>query len=235
TRGVFRHAPDLLVLFTRIQWEPNGEPYIPGNLDVWKQILRQKTDSKIIHDWSKKHTVDHPEQLLDAMVAFSRVVTDVGPLQIYLTMCELDSGRAPERRLSPQTVSLLASRYAQFNNWYLIFSEFPALTDESATNFVTVADSIDKISNEALRGNTLGSFQANIGLWEILARQGQIPSTDLNTSWQKLIAPFSKISSATQLFDSTRSSLGELLVAAGGTPNSSPSQIIELLAGPRQD
>jgi hypothetical protein len=235
TRGVFRQAPDLLVLFTRIQWEQNGEPYVPGNLDVWKQIIRQKTDSKTIHDWGKKHTLDHPEQLLDAMVAFSRVVTDVGPLQIYLTMCELDSGRAPEKRLSPQTVSLLASKYPQFNNWYLIFSEFPDLSDESATNFVTVANSIDKISNESLRGNTLGAFQANIGLWEILARQGEIPSAELNPSWQKIIAPFAKISSSTQLFDSTRSSLGELMVAAGGTPNGSPSQIVELLAGPRQD
>jgi hypothetical protein len=235
TRGVFRQGPDLLVLFTRIQWEQNGEPYVPGNLEVWKQILHQKSDSKTIHDWNKHHTLDHPEQLLDAMVAFSRVVTDTGPLQIYLTMCELDSGRTPEKRLSPQTVSLLASKYSQFNNWYLVFSEFPDLSDESATNFVTVANSIDKISNEALRGNTLGAFQANIGLWEILARQGEIPSADLNTSWQKMIAPFAKISSPTQLFDSTRNSLGELLVAAGGTPNGSPSQIVELLAGPRQD
>jgi len=235
TRGVFRQAPDLLVLFTRVQWEPNGEPYVPGNLEIWKQILRQKTESKTIRDWIKRHPLDHPEQLLDAMVAFSRVVTDTGPLQIYLTMCQLDSGRAPDKRLSPQTVTLLASKYSQFNNWYLVFSEFPGLSDESATNFVTVADSIDKISNEALRGNTLGSFQANIGLWEILARQGEIPAAELNPSWQKMIAPFAKISSPTQLFDSTRSSLGELLVAAGGTPNGSPSEIVELLAGPRQN
>ena len=235
TRGVFRQAPDLLVLFTRVQWEPNGEPYVPGNLEIWKQILHQKSDSKTIRDWSKHHSLDHPEQLLDAMVAFSRVVTDTGPLQIYLTMCQLDSGRAPEKRLSPQTVSLLASKYSQFNNWYLVFSEFPDLSDESATNFVTVADSIDKISNESLRGNTLGAFQANIGLWQILARQGEIPSAQLNPSWQKMIAPFAKISSSTQLFDSTRSSLGELLIAAGSAPNGSPGQIVDLLAGPRQE
>jgi hypothetical protein len=235
TRGVFRQAPDLLVLFTRVQWEPNGEPYIPGNLEIWKQILRQKTDSKTIREWGKHHSLDHPEQLLDAMVAFSRVVTDVGPLQIYLTMCELDSGRPPAKRLSPQTVSLLASQFSQFNNWYLVFAEFPDLSDESATNFVTVADSIDRISNESLRGNTLGAFQANIGLWQILARQGEIPSAELNTSWQKMIAPFAKISSSTQLFDSTRSSLGELLVAAGGTPNGSPGEIVDMLAGPRQE
>src|SRR5260370_12053066 len=52
TRGVFRQAPDLLVLFTRVQWEQNGEPYVPGNLEIWKQILSQKIDSNTIHDSS---------------------------------------------------------------------------------------------------------------------------------------------------------------------------------------
>jgi len=236
TRGVFRQGPDLLVLFTRVEWEANGEPHVPGDLGVWKQILREKTDSKVIRDWGKRpQSLDHPEQLLDAMVAFSRVVTDSGPLQIYLTMCELDSGRAPEKRLSPQTVSLLASKFSQFNNWYLVFSEFPDLNDDSAARFVNVGSSIEKISNESLRGNALGAFQANIGLWQILARQGEIPKAELNASWQKMIDPFAKISSPTQLFDATRSSLGELLLVAGGRANGPAGEIVDLLAGPHQE
>ncbi len=236
TRGVFRQGPDLLVLFTRVTWEPNGDPHVPGNLEVWKQILHQKSESKAVRDWNKRvHTLDKPEQLLDAMVTFSRDVTDTGPLQIYLTLCELDKARTPEQRLSPQTVTLLAGKFSQFDNWYLIFSEFPELTGESITRFVTVADSIDHISNEGLRGNTLGALQANIGLWQILARQGEIPSANLNASWQKMIDPFSKINSSPQLFDAARTSLDQLLVAAGGHPNDSPSQIVELLAGPPQN
>ena len=44
-----------------------------------------------------------------------------------------------------------------------------------------------------------------MGLWQILARQGQIPPRDLNDSWQKVIAPFAAgISSSAQLFDSAR-------------------------------
>ncbi len=236
TRGVFRQAPDLLVLFTRVQWDATGAPQVPGNLEVWKQILRQKSDSKTIRDWEKHggHSLDHPEQLLEAMVAFSRVVTDSGPLQIYLTMCELDNERPADKHLSPETVTLLASKFAQFSNWYLVFSEFPDLSDQSAVSFVTVAESIDKISNETLRANALGAFQANIGLWQILGRQGQIPRADLNASWQKMLDPFAKISSSTQLFDSARTSLGELIVAAGGHPNGSASEIVELLAGPPQ-
>jgi len=236
TRGVFRQAPDLLVLFTRLEWEPNGQPHIPGNLEIWRNIIRQKTDSKTIHEWNKGHVgnLENPEQLLDAMVAFTRVVTDSGPLQIYLTMCEIDNGRTPANRLSPETVSVLASQFAQFSNWYLVFAEFPDLTGESATRFVNVAESIDKISNESLRGNTLGALQANIGLWTILARQGEIPTANLNDSWQKMMEPFSKISASTQLFDATRKSLGELLAAAG-QPNAPAGTIIDLLAGPAQN
>ena len=46
-RASFRKAPALLILFTRQQWLPNGEPRIPGNLDVWKQILNRKLNSKL--------------------------------------------------------------------------------------------------------------------------------------------------------------------------------------------
>ena len=109
TRGVFRQGPDLLVLFTRVTWDPNGEPHVPGNLEIWKQIIHQKSESKAVRDWNKHaHTLDKPEQLLDAMVTFSRDVTDVGPVQIYLTMCALDKERAADKRLSPETVSLLS-------------------------------------------------------------------------------------------------------------------------------
>jgi hypothetical protein len=235
TRSVFRKAPDLLVLFTRVGWDPDGAPHVPGNLDVWKEILNQKTDSKIVREWAKRcHNWDHPEQLLEAMVSFSRIETDSGPLQIYLMLSELDNDRAPQKRLSDGTVRLLASKFSQFSNWYLIFAEFSDLNDTSITSFVNVADTIDGISSPALRGNTLGAFQANIGLWQIFARQREIPDAALNTSWQKTIEPFVKISSSSQLFDAARNSLGELLLASTGSANRSEDEIIDLLAGPPQ-
>ena len=40
TASVFRPDPTLLLLITRMQWEPNGEPHIPGNLQAWKAILQ---------------------------------------------------------------------------------------------------------------------------------------------------------------------------------------------------
>jgi hypothetical protein len=236
TKGVFRQAPDLLVLFTRLEWEPNGDPHVPGDLAVWKQIFHQKSSSDAVHDLSKSlYNWEKPEQFLEAMTALARKDNDVGPLQIYLMLSELDNARPKDRRLSPGTVGLMANRFEQFAPWYLIFTEFPDLSDTSIARFLTIADSIDGISNQTLRGNTLGAFQANVGLWQILARQGQIPGGTQDASWQKMIDPFEKITSATQLFDATHRSLGEVLVAAGAKTNSTQDELVEMLAGPRQD
>ena len=236
TRGVFRQAPDLLVLFTRLEWEPNGDPHIPGNLAVWKQIFHQKSSSDAVHELSKSlNNWDKPEQFLEAMTALSRKDNDVGPLQIYLMLSELDNKRPSDRRLSPETVTLMANRFEQYGTWYLIFSEFPDLSDASIERFLTVASAIDGISNQTLRGNTLGAFQANVGLWQILARQGEIPSGVQDASWQKMIDPFAKVTSPTQLFDAAHRSLGEVLVAAGAKADSTQDELVELLAGPRQE
>ena len=234
-RPAFRPAPALLLLATRLQWTPSGEPYVPGNLEVWKEILRQKSDSKIVREWGKRAGhVNSPEHLAEAMFALCRVETESGPLQIYLMASELDSRRSPENRLSPQTVLLLAGRFPQFSNQYLIFSEFPELTDASITHFLNVAESLGKIPNHTLRGNAMGIFQANIGIWQILARQGQIKTAALNDSWQKVIRPFDKVTSSSQLFNAGRDSLAEVLLAATGQRDGSQDEIIDLLAGPKQ-
>jgi hypothetical protein len=234
-RGAFRPAPGLLLLLTQLQWEPNGEPHVPGNLEAWNQIFGQKNESKMVRAWGKRSNGwQHPDQLVEAMFALSRTETEVGALQAYLFLSGLDGRRPAGKKLSPQTVVLLASKFADFSNQYLIFSEFPGLSDESITHFLGVAEALGKISNHTLRGNAMGTFQANIGLWQILARQGQIGSDKLNDSWEGVIKPFGKISSAPQLFGAGRDSIGEVLRAATGRPNGSQNEIIDLLAGPRQ-
>ena len=114
----------------------------------------------MIRDWGKRaRGWNHPEQLLEGMTALSRVVTDSGPLQSYLMASELDSARPPERRLSPETVLLLADRFSEFSTWYLIFSEFPELSDASIARFVNVADAIDGISNRLCAEMHWGLFR----------------------------------------------------------------------------
>jgi hypothetical protein len=231
-RPVFRPAPGLLLLLTRLQWEPNGDPYVPGNLEVWKQIFRQKTDSKVLREWGKRAAHwSSSEQLLEGMFAASRFETDAGPLQIYLTMSELDSRRSPH--LSPQTVSLLAGKFSQLSGQYLIFAEFPSLNETSIVQFVNAAEAVNKIPNHTLRGNAMGIFQASVGLWQILARQGEI-AADLNNSWQSIVKPFESVRSENQLFDAGKHSVHELMLATTGKPEISEDELVDSLAGPNQ-
>jgi hypothetical protein len=234
-RAAFRRAPALLMLFTRLQRGPDGEPKIPGNLDTWKVILSEKSGSRVPREWAKRaHGWKHPEQLLEAMTAMSRVDTDEGPLQMYLMLNEVDSGRG-DKRMSPETVLLLATKFSQLSSWYLVFSEFPDLNDESIARFVKVADAVDAIHDHSLRGNAMGMFQANLGLWQILARQGEIHEADLNQSWQQVLAPFAAIDSPAQLFDAGHASLKSVMVAASGRGDLSHGEFIDLLAGPPQE
>ncbi|MGA9667594.1 MAG: hypothetical protein WBQ94_00210 [Terracidiphilus sp.] len=231
--GVFPRNSGLLVLFTRLQWKPSGEPQIPGNPQIWKEILTRKTKSNSYRDWATTtRSWDSPEKLLEVLVASSSTQSGDEPLRIYLTLSSIDSGRAQGKQLTDATLRLLASRFHQFNNWYTIFAEFPALDDESIARFVEAADRIDKTPTPALRSNALGAFQADIGLWQILARQGQIPAHSLNRSWQGVVQPFSRVSSSTQLFDAARTSLQSILLAAAGTKELSQNQVVDLLAGP---
>jgi hypothetical protein len=234
-RSVFRPDPGLLLLLTRLQWEPNGDPHVPGNLEVWKHVLRQKTDTNVVRDWGKRaRHWQNSEQLLEGMFGLSRVQTETGPLQAYLMLTELNMKRPPDHRLSPETVALMAGKFSEYSNQYLVFSEFPALDDTSITSFIRIADGLNNIANHTVRGNAMGTFQASTGIWQILARQGEIPASQLNTSWQQLLKPFTKVSSSTQVFDAGRSAVKELLVAATGKPEGSQDDFIELLAGPAQ-
>lgn len=235
TRGAFRPAPGLLLLVTRQRWEPNGEPHVPGSLQVWKEILRLKSDSKIVRDWSKRaNRLSSADQLLQAMFALSRATTDAGPVQVYLMLSELDLRRPAEHRLAPETVRLLARKFELFSDQYRIFAEFPELTDPSLELFLDIANGVDHIDNTPLRGNTLGTLQANVGLWQILARQGQIPRSKLNESWQGAIKPFAKIHTAAHVYEAGQASLNEVMRAATGKARTSQDEIIELLASPRQ-
>ena len=85
------------------------------------------------------------------------------------------------------------------------------------------------------RGNAFGTFQANVGIWQILARQGQISPLQRNESWQQMIKPFAAIRSAAQLYDAGRVSLGELFRSSTGKARGSQDEIIDLLAGPQQN
>jgi len=237
SRPVFRPDPGLLLLATRVRLEPNGQPRIPGNVQVWKEIMdaHRRDDSKIAKEWSKNAVHwTNPEQVIEGMIALSRVNSPNNALPIFLTISEIDRERSGELRLTPATVRLLADKFAKYSQQYPMLSEFPGLTNASLARFAAVTEAVDKISDHNVRSNAMGIFQANVGIWQILARQGEIPSSKLNDSWTRSIEPFAAVKTSVQLFDGGRASLEEMLRAATGKTNLYQDEIIALLAGPSQ-
>lgn len=232
-RSIFVPYPSLLLLTTRLRLDASGNPAVPGNLDVWKDIVRRKTTSKIVRAWAGRaaHWND-PQQLVEAMFAFSREVPGQSPLQLYLRLSEIDRNKLADNRLSAQTTRLLADKFPRLGDQYLIFSEFAGLDNTSINRFLAAAETLDRIRDPLLRADALGILQSEIGLWQILARQGEIQSADLNTSWQHVIGAFASVGSPSQLFDAGRTSVSELLRAAAGKPDLGQNELVNLLAGP---
>jgi hypothetical protein len=233
TAGVFRPAPWLLLLVSQTQWSPNGEPLIPGGIEVWREVLPQWKDPSHTIRERDRRAVKNTDELLEAMFALSRDATNSGPLPAYLALGELDSRRPPGRALSPETVRTMCLKFGEFSDQYRIFTEFPELSDASILLFLDTAERLGKIHNP-LRGDAFGIMQANIGIWQILARQGQIPSAQIDSSWQNVIKPFAGVRSSSQLYGAGRTSLAQLFRAATGNTAVTQDEMVDLLAGPRQ-
>ncbi len=232
--GIFPRNANLLILLASLRWNADGEPEIPGTQEFWQEVFSRKNIEE--RERAKlAHCCDTPERTLEAMVASSRTEFDNSPSAIFLTLSSVNTARPSERPLSRETQQLIASKFSRYNGWFPIFAEFPSLDDASIGQFVAAGDRIDAISNSALRSNALGTFQAEIGIWQILARQGEIPVEKQNSSWQGTIQPFIGISNSLQLFDASRMALQTILTASTGRANISQDDIIDALAGPNQE
>jgi hypothetical protein len=230
----FRPGARLLLLVTRFPLDSSGEPLVPGGLDVWREAGR-RSPSKIGREWANtagRWTT--PEQLLQRLFALSRSPSEEGPLDMYLSLTEIDRQRAPRQRMSASTVKLLMSHFAELHDQYEVFTEFAQLDDTSMAQFVAMTQKIDSIRDPLLRADMMGIFEANLGLWQIFARQGQIGAADLNDSWRRTIAPFGQVQNSAELFSAGRASLAVLSKVVGGTTDITQERIIDLLGGPAQ-
>src|SRR5262249_17925973 len=173
-----------------------------------------------------------PQQLLEGLFALSRQMRRDAPLQAYLSLTEIDRRRAPQQRLTPEAVGLLAEHFSRLGDQYPVFSAFPGVNDQSLAAYLSAADGLDNISIPTVRANAIGIFQSTLGLWQVLARQGQISGASLNDSWQHVISPFAGVQTSVQLFDAGRTSVMALMSAAAGRADLTQDELITLLAGP---
>ena len=235
TKHSFRPDPALFLLEARLQISPDGQPHIPGSIDVWKDVLRRKSDSKLIREWGDKAGGwSNPEQVVEGMVGVSRYAMPDGPVYNFLALTEIDRGRAPGEQLDIPTARLLAEKFPLFGDQYQIFAEFHTLNSQSISRFLAVAESLNQIPDHLAKTDALGTLQASLGLWQILARQGQIPDAGVNDSWQKILTAFGALHSSEQVYLAGRTALAELIHVSTGKTYLPQDQLLALLAGPEQ-
>lgn len=241
--GVFPRNAQLLILYTALKWNPDGTPSIHEDPDVWTAIL--SANPKDNDRLAAGHAFDAPDHFLASLVAAANLSENSNPIQAFCMLEAINAVRPAPRRISAATDQLIVKRMPQFSHWFEIFAEFPELDDASITHFMNAADHIGGISSQSLRANALGSLQANIGLWQIFARQHQIRPAQLGATWQGVVAPFAAASSSVQVFEAARASLQSLFAAvaanagahgenSAGNPTLSQDQLVDFLAGPAQ-
>ncbi|MDX2178450.1 MAG: hypothetical protein SFV18_02580 [Bryobacteraceae bacterium] len=233
-RPVFRANTDMMLLTTRLRMEPNGQPHIPGSVEIWKNLFvnhpHGKYDGKLTKSavgWKE------PDDVIEALFALSRKAVENEPLKIFMALSDLDSRRT--KPLEPATVDRLAREYRLYGSQYSIFSEAPGLSDKTILAFLDDAAAISSIRDQGLRADEAGIFQATAGLWQIFCRQGLIPAAEQDSTLAEIVSVYSKARNTRDLFDAGRAALAVLFKATGTPPNADPQErMLDLLSGENQ-
>ncbi len=229
-RPVFRSNTDLMLLTTRLWLEPGGQPHVPGGVEMWKNLFinhpHGKYDGKLTKLASSWKT---PDDVLEALFALCRKAVENEPLKIFMAVSDMDRMRAAP--LAPETIDKLARSYRMFGAQIPLLAEQPALTDQSIRNFLTTAQSISSTRDQLARADTAGSFQALLGLWQILSRNGLIPVARRDELFAGIVDSFAKVKDEAALFDASRTHVLALMKAAGATQGSAQDRMLDLMAG----
>lgn len=230
-RPVFRSSTDLLLLTTSLRIEPDGHPHIPGSLDVWRTLFLKhphgKYDGKLTRSAASWRDSD---DVLEALFALCRKSVENEPLKMFLALNDVDRYRSS--RISPALASRLVAMYRGYGSQYFLFADSPGLSEGSINHYLDLFTSTSGIRDSLLRADVVGTLQALTGLWQILCRQNSIPLSSQDASFSKLIEPFSKLKTESELFDAAHAGVNTLIAAANLPPGAVPQNALQdLLVG----
>ena len=232
-RPVFRSNADMMLLTTRLRIDANGQPHIPGSLDVWKNLFvnhpQGKYDGKLTKSaagWKE------PDDVLEALFGLSRKAVENEPLKIFMAIGDVDRERpAP---LSAATVDRLSRNYKALGAQYSLFSDAPEVSDAAVNKFIDTALAIDHIKDPALKQDTAGIMQALCGLWQIFTRQGSLPPGKSDAALKGILSPFAAVHNDVELFDAGRAGVKLLLASSSNSaaePADLQARVLQLLSG----
>ncbi len=229
-RPVFRANADMMLLTTRLQIDPDGKPHIPGSIEVWKNLFGKSKGGKYDAKLSKASAQwKDPDDLLEALFALSRKPVDNEPLKIFMALTDIDRSRAAP--LEAATVDRLVKGWNMFGPQYTVFSDSPAITDQTVLAWLDTAEAVDKIRDSRLRQDTIGMYQGLTGIWQIFCRQGSISVSKASDALAAMVTPFAAVKNNRELFDAGRQGLTLLVKSTGTTAGTMQERMLALLAG----
>jgi hypothetical protein len=231
-RPVFRSNADMMLLTTRLRIDSNGQPHIPGSLEVWKNLFVKHPQGKYDGKLTKAAAGwKEPDDVLEALFGLSRKAVENEPLKIFMAVSDIERERTTP--LAAPTVDRLARNYKNLGAQYSIFSDAPEVTDAAINRFLDTILAIDKIRDPALKQDTAGTMQGLAGLWQIFTRQGCLPGDKTDGALKEILAPFASVKNNIELFDAGRNGIKTLLAAsvASTTAGDVQPRLLQLLAG----
>ncbi|MGH9653735.1 MAG: hypothetical protein ACRD6B_09775 [Bryobacteraceae bacterium] len=231
-RPVFRASADMMLLTASLRIGPEGQPLIPGGLDVWRTVFEKHLRGKHTRRMRRAaRSWRSGDDLVSSLFALCRRAVSNQPLKVFLALNDVDRARA--KPMSPQLAARLVAAYDNYGAQYILFADVPSLSETSVEHYLDICASTAHIHNMLLRTNTLGTLQALTGLFDILVRQNSIPLSRRDATFDALIEPFTHMKDEAALFSAGRSGTGVLLHAAGGIAHMGGVQprLVDLLVG----
>ncbi len=228
-RPVFRANTDMMLLTTRLQVAADGKPHIPGGLDVWKSLFARDTQGKYDSKLARQATNwKEPDDLIEALFALCRKQVENEPLKIFMAISDVDRNRAEP--LAAATVERLVRGYRAYGNQYTVFTESRRIGDKSILQFLDTADAIARMHDVGDRGDSAGSFQSLMSLWQILVREGAIPEDRADAAFTGIAAAFAQVRSSRDCFAAAQTGVN-LLLGGQATAGESQTRMVDLLTG----
>ncbi len=230
-RPVFRANTDLMMLTTRLRLEPDGQPHIPGSIEVWKNLFVNHPHGKYDGKLTKSAAGwKGPDDVLEALFALCRKAVENEPLKIFMAISDTERHRAAPFQAA--TVDRLAREYRNFGAQYSILGEAPSISDKTALLLLDVAQTTSKIKDPLQKSDAVGTLQSLMAIWQILYRQGSIPVSQADSLLASILTSFDGIKNPREVFDAGRNGLKALMAATGSANGISvQDRMIDLMAG----
>ncbi len=229
-RPIFRATGDLLLMTARVEFDSNAQPRVPGGLEVWRDLFVRHPhgtyDGKLTRSAERWSSAD---DLVEALFGLSRKAIEKQPLKMFLAISNIDRRRS--QRLEPATVARMTLAFPKYGGLFSVLTGSPAISDKTIVAYLDVVEEIDDIGRPARKADMAGVFQALSSLWEILVRQGQIPTDKAGPTLDEVVGVFAEVRNEENLFDAGRRGALVLLRAAGSSIDAPQESFISLLAG----